>query len=52
MLTVNSLDEFLQLVHLLLDAELGKDVVVLYAVEKLGQTPERVRFDDVPLFER
>ena len=41
-LTVNPADEVLESIHLELDARLSEGVVVLYAVQQLGEAPEAV----------
>jgi hypothetical protein len=40
------------MIHLLLNSKLSKNVVILYAVEKFADTPERVSFDNVALLLR
>lgn len=51
-LTIYPLYQLFQLVDLLLNAELGKNIIILYAVEELADAPERVGLDDVSLFLR
>ncbi len=40
------MNELLELRYHLLDAWLGGCVVVMYTIEELGETPERVRFNE------
>lgn len=50
--TINPLYQLLQLIHLVLNPQLSKYIIVLNAVQELGQTPEAVRLDDVALLLR
>lgn len=49
---IDASNQLFQLIHLGLNAELRKNVIVLNAVEELGQAPKGVRFDDVSLLLR
>lgn len=47
--TINSFNQLLQLAHFRLNSGLSKSVIVLDAVQQLGQAPKGIRFNVIAI---